>query len=54
MGTVVAPEEVEKFKPSRRLVTGFIPIPIVNLATALDATIICVALLVSLPSAIET
>ena len=53
METVVAPEEPEKFKPSRRLITAFISIAIVNLATALDATIISVVLPVSLPSTID-
>lgn len=41
-------EEVEKFKPGWRLLAAFISIAIVNLATALDATIISVALPVSL------
>jgi hypothetical protein len=37
-------EEVEKFKPGWRLLAAFASIAIVNLATALDATIISVAL----------
>lgn len=41
-------EEVEKFKPGWRLLAAFVSIAIVNLATALDATIISVALPVSL------
>ena len=41
-------EEVEKFKPGWRLLAAFTSIAIVNLATALDATIISVALPVSL------
>ncbi len=41
-------EEVEKFKPGWRLLAAFISIAVVNLATALDATIISVALPVSL------
>ena len=53
METVVAPEEPEKFKPTRRLIAAFISIAIVNLATALDATIISVALPVSSPTTIE-
>ena len=53
METVVAPEKPEKFKPSRRLITAFISIAIINLATALDAPIISVALPVNLPSTIE-
>ena len=43
------PEEVEKFKPGWRLLAAFTSIAIVNLATALDATIISVALPVSPP-----
>ena len=42
------PEEVEKFKPGWRLLAAFTSIAIVNLACALDATIISVALPVSL------
>ena len=49
METVIAPEEPEKFKPSKRLLAAFISIAIVNLATALDATIVSVALPVSSP-----
>lgn len=41
-------EEVEKFKPGWRLLAAFTSIAIVNLACALDATIISVALPVSL------
>lgn len=40
-------EEVEKFKPGWRLLAAFTSIAIVNLACALDATIISVALPVS-------
>lgn len=43
-----SPEEVEKFKPGWRLLAAFTSIAIVNLACALDATIISVALPVSL------
>lgn len=41
-------EEVERFKPGWRLLAAFTSIAIVNLVTALDATIISVALPVSL------
>ena len=43
-----SPEDVEKFKPGWRLLAAFTSIAIVNLACALDATIISVALPVSL------
>ena len=42
------PDDVEKFKPGWRLLAAFTSIAIVNLACALDATIISVALPVSL------
>lgn len=41
-------EEIEKFKPGWRLLSAFTSIAIVNLACALDATIVSVALPVSL------
>ena len=44
----MAGAEVEKFKPGWRLMTAFASVAIVNLACALDATIISVALPVSL------
>lgn len=53
METVIVPEEREKFKPSKRLLAAFISIAIVNLATALDATIVSVALPVSSPPTIK-
>jgi hypothetical protein len=44
---VQTPPEVEKFKPSARFMLAFTSLAIVNLACALDATTIGVALPVS-------
>lgn len=43
-----SPDDIEKFKPGWRLLAAFTSIAIVNLACALDATIISVALPVSI------
>lgn len=43
------PQETEKFEPGWKLLCAFTSIAIVNLACALDATIISVALPVCLP-----
>ena len=48
MGSDAAPPDGEDWKPDWRLKAAFLSIAIVNLATALDATIISVALPVSL------
>lgn len=42
------PQETEKFKPGWKLLCAFVSVAIVNLACALDATIISVALPVCL------
>ena len=48
MAEPATPEvELEKFKPGWKLMTAFSAVAFVNLATALDATIISVALPVS-------
>lgn len=44
MERINAPEEPEKFKSSKGLLAAFISIAIVNLATALNATIVSVRL----------
>ena len=44
METIIAPEEPEKFKSSKRLLAAFISIAFVNPATTLNATIVSVRL----------
>lgn len=44
------PQQPEKFKPGWKLLSAFASIAIVNLACALDATVVSVALPVRAPS----